>query len=216
MWKRKNEIGNRYGRLVVTEFAGIGAEKRALWRCRCDCGKETVVDGKSLRSGNTKSCGCLNVDNSTKRIVALNTKHGKTNHPLFGRWSNMLCRCENPHAINYADYGGRGITVCEEWHDFQKFYDWAMESGYSPGLSVDRIDNSKGYSPDNCRWATLNEQAANRRSTRLIEFQGETHCLSEWARKFGVDPTNLSGRPDDVIKAKLSEYANRKLRPAGD
>ena len=211
MGVRIDETGNRYGRLTVLEFAGIEKRKHALWRCRCDCGNEIVVQGKNLRSGNTKSCGCLNADKSKERIVAFNTKHGKTHDPLFRRWSNMLTRCENPNAINYADYGGRGITVCEEWHDFQTFYDWAMSSGYEPGLTIDRVDNGKGYSPDNCRWATSREQAENRRSTRLFEFNGETHCLSKWARMFCVDPTNLQGKSDEEIRRKLAEYARRKL-----
>lgn len=214
MWTRKDETGNRYGRLTVMGFDGVNKYGNALWRCRCDCGNETILPGRSLRSGNTKSCGCLSRDNSTDRIVTLNTTHGKTHDPLFKRWTSMLTRCENPNATNYEDYGGRGISVCEEWHDFQTFYDWAMTSGYAPGLSIDRIDNSKGYSPDNCRWATYREQARNRRSTRLIEYHGETLCLSEWARKFGVDPTNLSGKPDEIILKKLERYERRALSRA--
>jgi hypothetical protein len=123
----------------------------------------------------------------------------------------MLTRCENPHAVNYCDYGGRGIKVCEEWHDFKAFYDWAVANGYRDNLTIDRIDNNRGYEPGNCRWVTRSVQAKNRRSTRLIEFGGETKCIADWARQFGVDRSNLTGIPDDAVKQKISEYARRKL-----
>ena len=213
MGKRIDETGNRYGRLTVIGFAGVGAEKRALWRCRCDCGRETVLPGNNLRSGNTKSCGCLNIDMSTKRIVKLNTKHGKTHDPLFKRWSSMLTRCENPNAINYKDYGGRGIKVCEEWHDFEVFYNWAVANGYKPKLTIDRIDSNGNYEPGNCRFANRITQAQNRRSTRFIEFNGETMCLVDWAMEYGVDPTNLQGHTDEEIIQALSRYeAKRRAR----
>lgn len=210
MAKRIDELGNRYGRLLVVGFAGVGVRKYALWRCRCDCGKEIVVPGNSLRKGNTRSCGCLSVDVSTERIVKHNTTHGKTHDPLYKRWSSMLTRCENPHVKNYKDYGGRGIKVCEEWHSFEAFYKWAMESGYKPEYTIDRIDNDGDYKPSNCHWTRGENQARNRRSTRFFTFKGETMCLADWALEYGVDPSNLQGHSDEEILRTLTRYDMRR------
>lgn len=205
----KDIAGERFGRLVAIECIGVDNEKRALWRCRCDCGRETIVQGKSLRSGNTKSCGCLNLDLATSRIVALNTTHGQSHSVLFGRWGNMLCRCYNSHSVNYKDYGARGIKVCDEWHDFATFYKWAMEHGYSESLTIDRIDPNGNYEPSNCRFATKRQQAENRRSSRIIEYAGEALCLSAWARKFGMHPSNLHGLSDEEALIKIERYSRR-------
>ena len=124
-----------------------------------------------------------------------NYKHGLSKTPLFRTWSNAKSRCYDENSKPFKDYGGRGITVCAEWrNDFHAFYDWAMESGYKRGLTLDRIDNDKGYSPDNCRWSTVKEQANNRRSCRKIEFCGETKTISEWAESIGVRRDTLERR----------------------
>jgi hypothetical protein len=205
--------GKRFDRLLVTGFAGISKDNRAVWHCRCDCGKEVDVIGKSLRSGNTHSCGCLNVENSTKRIVTINTKHGKAHTRLFRVWSSMLTRCENPKATNYHDYGMRGITVCDEWrNDFEAFYQWAIKHGYDASAkrgeyTIDRIDYDKGYSPDNCRFANYLQQADNRRSTRHITFGGKTMNLSEWARHYGRKNI-FHGMSDAEIIERITAYEN--------
>jgi len=122
-------------------------------------------------------------------------KHGQCKTRLYNIWGNMIWRCENPKASIYYLYGGRGITVCEEWRkDFKTFWIWANNNGYSDELSLDRIDNDKGYSPDNCRWATQIEQSNNKRTNQRITINGETHTIAEWARIAGILKTTLRER----------------------
>lgn len=200
MGKRIDMVGKKCGRLTVIRFAGINKYKYAMWLCKCECGNEVVVDGKSLRSGNTKSCGCYNIDIATDRIVSLNTKHGKTHSRLYRVWSNIKTRCYNPNHIGYKDYGGRNIGVCEEWlNDFEAFYNWSVKNGYDEtvkrgGCTIDRIDNSKGYSPDNCRWVSTKVQNNNRRSNVVIEFNGEYHTITEWAEIKNMPVARLQKR----------------------
>lgn len=183
----------RFDRLVAIKFAGVN-DSGALWLCRCDCGNEKVVSAKILRSGHARSCGCLNKECSAKRVVLMNRTHGHTGTRIYGIWSGIKKRCYNQNANNYVDYGGRGISICDEWQAFEPFYKWAMSNGYSDELSIDRIDNNGNYCPENCRWATDETQARNRRSTRKYGYKGKSLTLAEWGKITGINPQTLSSR----------------------
>ena len=159
MGKLIDLTGKRFGRLLVVEKSE-SKNGYAAWLCRCDCGNEKIISGNELRKGKAKSCGCLRKEVATKTFI----KHGKTNTLLYEVWKSMKARCNNLNNKRYSSYGGRGITVCDEWREsFQAFYDWAMINGYREGLSIDRIDNDGNYEPSNCRWATASEQQKNKR-----------------------------------------------------
>lgn len=124
-----------------------------------------------------------------------NRTHGLSNTRLYQTYNNMKSRCYKTYAKEYENYGGKGITICDEWlNDFQKFYDWAMMNGYADNLSIDRIDNNKGYSPENCRWVDMSVQNNNTRRTRKIEYNGETHSVSEWSRIIGLSRNTIVKR----------------------
>ena len=168
MWKKRIDIsGSRYGRLVVLKYDHTDKEGRACWQCLCDCGNVVVVSGKSLRTGNTKSCGCYNIEKSTERIVKRNTIHGDSHTRLFRIWALMHTRCYNPHAINYADYGGRGIKVCKEW-DKEKEYDrLGLKEEYTEILGNKVVCHSLPIRPGRNLAVIVESAAVNHRQKKM-------------------------------------------------
>ena len=184
-------IGKRFGRLVVISEIGKNEKGEYMWFCQCDCGNTTLGKGNLLRHGNKRSCGCLAKENGIK-VGNRTRKHGMHGTRLYFIWQNMKNRCNKPTDSHFHNYGGRGISVCSEWeNDFSKFSDWAIASGYTEELTIDRIDNNKGYSPDNCRWVSKAAQNRNKRNSILIEYEGKTQTLSEWAREKGIHKSTL-------------------------
>lgn len=187
--------GQEFNSLKVIKKCDGSFDNQIYWECQCRCGKVIKVSTRNLRSGKVKSCGC------TKRALIAEKKktHGMTGTRIFRIWSGMLLRCYTPSSSGYEYYGGRGITVCDEWREnFQAFYDWSMENGYKDDLTIDRKDNEKGYSPDNCKWATSKEQANNRRNNRYIEFNGKVHTISEWEQITGISRRVIEERIDNL------------------
>jgi hypothetical protein len=247
-------LDQRFGRLVVLEFAGKDQRGQSLWLCKCDCGNKHTVLGYSLRSGRTRSCGCLSIEGARARATDLTGRvfgrltvterdysrkgrvswlckcscgasvsvrgyslldgktkscgclsreitgnnfrtHGLSKHPLHAVRDTIKSRCSNPKNLDYLNYGGRDINVCEEWlENFMSFYNWAISSGYKKGMLIDRIDNNKGYSPENCRWVDDKQSAINRRTTVYITFRGETKMLGEWVEVFNMKKITLVSR----------------------
>lgn len=191
--KIRDLTGQRFGKLLVLEQHGRNSRKNVLWLCQCDCGNTHIVASPALLNGSTNSCGCLHKE----RQKAAVTKHGKWDTALYKKWQGMKTRCFNKKAANYGDYGGRGITVCEEWkNDFQAFYEWAMASGYAPGLSIDRIDVNGNYCPENCRWATIEVQNNNQRKSRKLTYNGKTQTIGQWAKETGINYQTIHKRID--------------------
>ena len=187
-------IGKKFERLTVIKRAENSKSGQTRWFCKCDCGNETIVWGNHLRSGHTKSCGCIQKE-SVKRIKHYK-KHGLHGIRLYRIWNGIKNRTNLSNKnIAYKNYSGRGITICEEWKEFMPFYNWAINNGYQDNLTIDRIDVNGNYEPKNCRWATMKEQQNNKRNNRFITYNGEKHTISEWKNIY-----NLS---DSVVNNKL-------------
>lgn len=194
-----NLTGRRYGRLVVLDRAPnyesgcLARRSHVAWRCKCDCGAEVVVRTYGLTSGLTQSCKCRQRDTVRRR----NTTHGyasrKDQPPEYGVWALMKSRCLNQKNKSFAYYGGRGITVCDRWLDFEPFYA-DMGPRPSPEHSIERVDNSLGYEPDNCVWATDFEQMNNTRRNVYLEAFGKRQSVAQWARELGMSDRVLHAR----------------------
>lgn len=174
-------FGKRFSRLVVMPkyITEKGIRK---YLCICDCGKEVYVSAANLTSGNTKSCGCLSKEVARKRLVS----HGHSRSRIYNIWIKMIDRCENQKSKSFEKYGKNGITVCKEWHNFKLFFDWAISNGYDDNLTIDRINGSGNYEPNNCRWATYEEQANNTKKNLIYVVDGKRGTLAELARCYDM------------------------------
>ncbi|MEH7181090.1 hypothetical protein V7108_24985 [Neobacillus vireti] len=174
--------GNRYGRLTVLKKA----ERTGYWECHCSCGTHKTIIGYNLLKGIANSCGCISRERLIERNKA-NSTHNMRNTRLYHIWDTMKARCLRPNSKDYKNYGARGITICEEWRNqFEAFYMWAMDYGYEPHLTLDRVDVNGKYEPTNCRWATTKEQGNNTRFNRHITINAETKTIAQWSEISGI------------------------------
>ena len=200
--------GQRFGRLVALEIDEGHEGRKTFWMCQCDCGNVKSIRSDYLRHGNVKSCGCLKRETDAANLSKAH-KHKLSRTPLYSVWQGMKGRCYNENDPRYADWGGRGIKVCEEWrHDFMAFHDWALANGYEEGLAIDRIDNDGDYCPENCRWATQKQQSRNRRSNINITIGNSTRTLTEWCEIFGLDFKAVVNRYHRNGKCTLDDLFN--------
>ena len=176
-------VNKRFGRLTVIkrveDYVTKSGGRHARYLCACDCGVQKEVMKEYLTSGRVRSCGCLRKENGNPTHMEIHTR-------LYTIWGNMCNRCSNPNNPAWERYGGRGISVCDEWKKYEGFRDWAYANGYDDTLTIDRINNDCGYEPSNCRWTDTITQANNKRNNNLITYRGETKTLAEWARKLGI------------------------------
>ena len=187
--------GRRFGRLVALgplERVPKAKFAQLLWLCQCDCGKQSRVYARALKSGDSRSCGCLNLD----RIRERNTTHGAsyTHEAEFWVWSAAKGRCHNPKNKAYSNYGGRGIEMCQRWRDDFGAFLADVGPRPSPELTLERVDNDGNYEPSNCVWGTRREQGNNKRNNLMIDAFGRRQTLAQWAREFGLLAHTLQAR----------------------
>lgn len=214
--------GRRFGRWTVlkrvADYAPPSKPSGGIpqWLCFCDCGNRGVVTGGALTSGKSSSCGCYNLEVRSRICVERNTKHGLAKTPTHVTWMLMRQRCLNPNATAFKNYGAKGITVSDRWERFENFL---ADMGERPTLAhtLDRIDNSKGYEPGNCRWATMRDQQNNRTNNRRLTWRGETKTLLEWSRLTGIPHRTIGQRLDRLgwsVDEALSRAPSPLPRPA--
>lgn len=206
----KDLTGQRFGRLVVIgvrEKRTSGNRERYYWDCICDCGNHQIVRTDCLTKGLVQSCGCLKAEQDEINLRE-NHRHKLSGTRLYQEWVSMKRRCFNPNDKRYADYGGRGITVCEEWTAVpDQFFDWSLKNGYDDNLTIDRIENDGNYAPDNCRWVDRKTQSRNRRSNVRVQYEGKEITLIELSEKTGISYNCLSYR------YKAGDRGSRLVRP---
>lgn len=200
MDSRYDITGKTFNRLAVISYVGKNKHNNNLWNCKCVCENEVIVTAADLKSGNTKSCGCLQKEKAAITLLNMSMTHGLSRDKehkktrLFRIWAGIRTRCLNPNDKTYKNYGGRGIKICNEWNDFATFHNWAIANGYDDNLSIERKDNDGNYEPSNCKWANDTEQANNKRTNRMIAHNGMTKTLSQWAKYYNLNYNMLFER----------------------
>lgn len=217
--KFPDEINKHYNQLKVL-YEILAPGKTHYW-CRCSCWNEIEVERYNLICGNTKSCGCLRKIKMLENRKPPTIKHGaflknnKKKRKLYHIWDSMRQRCNNPNNKEYNNYGGRGIKVCKEWQkDFSSFYKWAIKSGYKKGLSIDRSNNEKGYSPNNCNWATTSEQSRNKRTNKFFIIDGNKVCVKDLCDKYSCSKYKIlrMARDNEIKYEYYSGDINNELK----
>lgn len=195
-------IGKTFFKMTVLSLAFCPHEKKTYAICQCTCGKIKTALPALLKNGSIKSCGCYrNYIASTrphKRLYSSDNPNfldGRSTHPLYGLWRAMLKRCYEPKTYKYECYGGKGITVCEEWHDFWNFVNWSDSVGGRPeGYTLDRIDSNGNYEPDNCRWADYKTQSRNKSTNRYLTYNNKTQTIKDWSDELCIPYRTLNNR----------------------
>lgn len=201
----ENLAGKRFTSLTAIRRVENNKFGQVVWECKCDCGKTVLVPSGKLKSGSTKSCGCYSRNLFKERAKT----HGCSGNRLYTVWAGVLRRCSNPNTKEYCRYGGRGIKVCEAWKEYANFKTWAEIQGYDADAPrgkymVERIDNNGHYEPSNCKLATNKEQARNKRSNRIVLYNGKAMCLAEAAEQAGLPYYLVSER---IIRLGWSDHA---------
>lgn len=190
--------GKKYGRLTAIKRIESSLDVRPVWLFQCECGNTHIARGADVRSGKIKSCGCLNREKAIGKLPLMHaaaTTHGQSRTSIYKIWYGMKGRCYTKSNTCYPRYGAKGITVCKEWlDDPEAFIKWALANGYKKGLSIDRIDGTKGYSPDNCRFITQSEQMRNISCNVKITRNGATKILADWAKETGIHRDTIEAR----------------------
>lgn len=202
----KDLTGQRFGRLTVARSTDQRERRNVVYECSCDCGNACYISSRNLLSGHTTSCGCRQKETQMKK------KHGESTTRLYGIWRNMKYRCQNVKSKDFANYGGRGISVCSEWKSsYEAFRDWALANGYQECLSIDRIDPNGNYCPENCRWITMEAQHGNIRNNVVVEIGCEKHTIAEWCRLLNMPQKSVRTRihrgmaPDKALTTPIKQ-----------
>ena len=209
----KDLTGQKFGRLIVEKYLYTNNRKKAVWKCKCDCGKYTEVPTYNLTTGNTQSCGCLHIETTRKNIkkaIDKQTKyHTEAEKIIYHTFSQMKRRCYKPKCKAYVNYGARGIKIYDKWvKEPELFYKWSIDNGWEKGLSIDRINVEKNYEPSNCRWVSNVVQQNNRRNNSYLEYRGEIHTQAEWSRILNIPVGTIADR---VRKGwKIEKILNNK------
>lgn len=197
MGKSIDLTNQRFGKLQVLHVDENPLNKTKRWLCQCDCGNITTAMTNELKSGRKSSCGC-------KKQETFQVIHGQSGTRMYHIWKSIKRRCCNPNNPSYSYYGGRGISICDEWkNNFESFYNWSVQNGYSCSLTIDRIDVNGNYEPGNCRWVTIAEQSINKTNTVYIELNGVSKPMKDWCNIYNVPYYLVQQRYKKIVKNNI-------------